>query len=813
MNKNQKNNLFILIFISALFFLLFIDIFIEPSVIAKGIGDNLTGNLPYQIFISRSLKNHSMPLWTSQIFMGFPIIAEAVAGSFNPVFKIFFSMLPLFQALNIITVFSFIFATFGTYLLAQKIGISKTGALISALAWTTSSYFILISDSVVVVTSASWSPWILISFLRLCERTNLTNMTILSFLIGMQLLSTYIQYSLITVLTGLIFYFYYFRIYQGSLSVKTIALPFLPILLAIGLAAIQLMPTAEFAFLSPRFRTNMALGVDSTFTPWGGIISIFLPHLSAGMPSKIGNNSLYIGIIPLILFVMAFLSKTNKSIHLKLIFIVFLLLSLGEYTPLYYITSSLPIFSIFRFPENYLLIATLSMALLAGIGYDQFLKTLKENKDSKIVKHLTIFCAVFTAWLIAAYYFIDLTSPLIKDFAEEYIKNKILGFPGRLYSLEEYVSRVDLILKTFLKKISLLNIFTLFTILAIFSFTFFARKLKQARLTKNHFVGILILLLITNIILTAKTIPLLRFVDYKQFQKPPEIVKYIKNKEKGGKFRIYTWPYHTKIQNLLNYEAATGDESQGSKYAVEAIPVQVNMFYELESIDGYTSLWDYRIKNVLNRIENNDSPLSEKQRIEKLPDSINILSLFNVKYVISQLNINHPKLVEEKKFGNTYLYRNADFLNRVFLVNNYKIIRDEDKILKEMFKPTFNPQKYVLLENKPKIDVPTGKFWGKTKIKTYHQNEVTINVKTNRNSILVLSDAYYPGWKATIDGKSTQILRANYILRAVPIPKGNHRVKFYCQSTYLITGLYITAFSFVTIVILFLFGIYKNKQN
>jgi uncharacterized membrane protein YfhO len=53
-----------------------------------------------------------------------------------------------------------------------------------------------------------------------------------------------------------------------------------------------------------------------------------------------------------------------------------------------------------------------------------------------------------------------------------------------------------------------------------------------------------------------------------------------------------------------------------------------------------------------------------------------------------------------------------------------------------------------------------------------------IKTIANRPSVLVTSDVYYPGWKATIDNKSAEIFVTDYLLRGVVVPEGPHIVKF-----------------------------------
>jgi hypothetical protein len=67
---------------------------------------------------------------------------------------------------------------------------------------------------------------------------------------------------------------------------------------------------------------------------------------------------------------------------------------------------------------------------------------------------------------------------------------------------------------------------------------------------------------------------------------------------------------------------------------------------------------------------------------------------------------------------------------------------------------------------------------GSAKIVSYGRNDVTLDVETDRNSVLVLHDIYYPGWEAYVDGERRPILRANLLFRGIEVPPGRHRVEF-----------------------------------
>jgi hypothetical protein len=68
---------------------------------------------------------------------------------------------------------------------------------------------------------------------------------------------------------------------------------------------------------------------------------------------------------------------------------------------------------------------------------------------------------------------------------------------------------------------------------------------------------------------------------------------------------------------------------------------------------------------------------------------------------------------------------------------------------------------------------------GTVVLSEYRPNKMTYHVSLDQNSLVVFSDVYYEGgWQASIDGTPAPLLRANYILRALPVEAGEHTVEF-----------------------------------
>jgi uncharacterized membrane protein YfhO len=81
---------------------------------------------------------------------------------------------------------------------------------------------------------------------------------------------------------------------------------------------------------------------------------------------------------------------------------------------------------------------------------------------------------------------------------------------------------------------------------------------------------------------------------------------------------------------------------------------------------------------------------------------------------------------------------------------------------------------------------------------------VGLDVKTNDNAFLVLSDVYYPGWQASIDGESTHIFQTDYVLRGVAVPPGTHLVKFDYRPVRFFAGALLNCLSSLVVLVLFI---------
>jgi hypothetical protein len=124
------------------------------------------------------------------------------------------------------------------------------------------------------------------------------------------------------------------------------------------------------------------------------------------------------------------------------------------------------------------------------------------------------------------------------------------------------------------------------------------------------------------------------------------------------------------------------------------------------------------------------------------------------------------------------IYRNPRALPRAFLVDRQRVIVGADAAREAATAPGF-PARSVAVTERPIAGITAGSGSpGTASIEDYRAQHVSVDTDARRPALLVLTDNWYPGWKATVDGKSAPVERVDYLIRGVRVPAGSHRVEF-----------------------------------
>ena len=226
--------------------------------------------------------------------------------------------------------------------------------------------------------------------------------------------------------------------------------------------------------------------------------------------------------------------------------------------------------------------------------------------------------------------------------------------------------------------------------------------------------------------------------------------------------------------------------------------------YGIETVQGYDPLFlkDYaRLVSSWN--ENKKVNAGNFSRIITPQNYISPISnLLNVKYVASFDDISQGGFNKIYQEGKTKIFVNENAFERAFLANEIVKVENKDQELEKMFEENANLKKTVYSSQ---IGFSKREDGGAINFKLYEDQHFSLNVQSDKELPLIVSNIYYPGWRASINGKDVPIYRVNYIFQAIIVPAGENFIefKFLPQSFY--NGLYISAGSLAfTILITFL---------
>ena len=327
----------------------------------------------WQSWAWKTLLAGHLPLWNPLLGMGAPLLANYQSALFYPPNWISLGLYiaggvpSMAWGLSLLLAFHLILAGLGAAVLARALGLSALGQTVCGLAFGMCGYLVARGGFVSMVDAAAWLPWILWAALKL-SRPGIAwkTLLLLGLLIGLQLLAGHAQvgwYTWLLTLTWVGYWSWHRSIRTengGSTRRRSIwrallagwAKLALALLIGCCLAAIQLLPTAEYLLQSQRAaEVDFEMGMTYSFWPWR-LLTLPAPDLF-GSPVQgnywgYGNfweDALYIGVLPFLLAIAAVsqaLRRKNKlGDRRSLVFlllglcVVTVVLALGKNTPVF----------------------------------------------------------------------------------------------------------------------------------------------------------------------------------------------------------------------------------------------------------------------------------------------------------------------------------------------------------------------------------------------------------------------------------------------------------------------------------------------
>jgi hypothetical protein len=139
---------------------------------------------------------------------------------------------------------------------------------------------------------------------------------------------------------------------------------------------------------------------------------------------------------------------------------------------------------------------------------------------------------------------------------------------------------------------------------------------------------------------------------------------------------------------------------------------------------------------------------------------------------------------------------NSEYLPKAFVVPQARVAPNADQALWQMIAGRFDPTRTVILEpDAAELVVRTGDDVPRpsaAEIQLYEPHRLSIRVESPEGGFLVVTDSWYPGWRAYVDGVETPVVRGNYLFRAIPVSPGSHQVEMVYEPLSIRVGLAIT---------------------
>jgi Bacterial membrane protein YfhO len=703
---------------------------------------------PIKFSVAEAFKAGELPLWDRRMAAGFPIMAGFQSAVFYPP-SIAYFLLPFFAAVQFTFVFHYAVAASGSYVLFRSwkypVYVSVVGAILFSFGGVTVSLTNLVNH----FQSAVWLPWLIYFWERTVKIERWSALVVFSIVALCQLLAGSPEIFIFSI--GLVLLDTVRMYSEGECRgfCRKVFVLLAAGLIIIGLGMVQLLPTAELIFQSRRDHPIPASEALAWSLRPSSLIGLLLPTLEAdtslslgvrllfaeGLPLLLSN---YIGIVAIFSLCSWFVAaRMNERVLVVGLLGFFLSCAFGSYTPIYpFLYEWVPVFRVIRFPEKfyYLTFALLLFASVRG------LRTLVDGGASRAIWVIVV--AIPLGWIITYVTFRwdpNLLGHLIQPPQAGQVLPTVspATLATILFSLEKQIA-----ISTLLVGILLLNRF----------------KLLRASLLHS----LLVLVVFVDLSIANKPLHFLREKELIQnaarvLEKPP-----------ANHSRLFYYPAGSNLHP--SFVSVTGNPSyeKGTEIALNNLLPNAGVLYGFEYFQDIDALGRRSYTDFLNFI--NSLPPEQRGRL---------LRVLNVKYVVSfhPLEVKGLRLVREFPEHYSRLYEVRDTMPRTYIVSQATYDRDAMNTLRRISGESFDPMREVILDAPMNLKSKTD-FSGQAAIKLYQNNRVEIAARLSEPGILVLTDAFYPGWKVFIGGKEQKVLRANYLFRGVELPAGNQLVEF-----------------------------------
>jgi len=706
------------------------------------------------------VKSFQLPLWNPFNYSGIPLLATLQSGVFYPPHALYF-FLPFNMAWNWLIILHFALAGFATHLLLRYFHASVGASFLGGAIFMLSGYLVSVHNLLPYLFAAGWLPLAMIAFLRYFETRHPKHLVLSALFLAFQFCAGAPEMVLmsITVLSVL-------AAFAPSFSPEALTRspPFsaragslgLVLVLFLLLSSVQLLPFLELERQSIR---AAGLPYEEAITwsfAWRDFIQFFVPDAfgySSSIKKYWSNQSwlftLYWGITPFLLSTFYFVSRDRKRLLFLSLMLLSLVFALGGNTPAYRLLYLVPPFNSIRYPVKFIFLFILLVSVTAGLGFDSMHKEV--SRDSPRAKRI-VSGSFYTGFLFVILWgCMGLFGGTVHGYFES------MGFKPAAYN---HIAINTHNIKRFL----------------FFSYTFCIMLLVYLRVQHKKAASFAVMLVVISDLFLANSghyasAPWKSYISAKQWGEHSFVDSIVDNGD--------TERYFVSFKTLREFNCFPYDRTILS-------PSYASLF-GLYSIGGAEVLRISHHEMFANLLRDSLSPSHAKR----------FLHIAGVRFLITTSSMVGDKnfaLVQNMEVGGktVYLYEYLPYPGRFLFFSKAYSVKNDREMANRMNDPSVDLTREVVILSNTKAPYNGGDGQGKVRLVSYKAGRALIYCEADTDGFLYVSDTYYPGWRAYVDGKETGIYRANLAFRAVPIPKGNHTVSFIYISLSFYSGLVLT---------------------
>lgn len=865
--KNNKNLLYILG--SIIFFALVALIYCAPVLSGKSIIQpdiiNYRGSAEEMLTYQEQTNEHVY--WSNAMFGGMPTYQTGAQYDFDLIKGIdkVIRFLPR-PADYIFLLFS------GFFILGLTLFKKWKYALTGSVFFAVGAYFFIIiaAGHNAKVHTIAYFPPLVAGILLLYRKKYIPGFVLTTLFMGLQLQANHIQmtfYLFLVMLVFVIFQFYSdLKTKQIPSFFKASGLVVVACIIALGLNASRLLATYEYSKETTRGKSEMSLlktntdGLDHDYiTQWSygklETLNLFIPNLMGGssmstqedlknyysqlqsLAQQVGDDEFnqqviqalaqqprstywgeqpgtsgpaYQGAIVVFLFILGLFLVRGRFGKYKwwLLSATILSILLAWGKNFQFLTDVFvdyfPMYDKFRAVSSILVMAELTMPLLAIITVYYF---IQENDTAEHKTKMLTIVGGTTIGILAILYIgasgiFSFQSSNDTSFTSQFLSligeanpNAIGFWQSMLKQLDDALiaDRVAMFRSDTLRTI----IFVLLTFALLYSY--------QKKYIKNSTIVVLslgALALLDGYTVNKRYFNEDNFVSSYIVDNPfPTELSVKLESEANSNNNVAQIAYKVPLNKALS-NLAQKDQSQFRVYnTTQSTFNDAGTSFFVNSIGGYHAAKLGKYQDLIDIYFSGDERLKQ-YGITDESGMINVLNMLNTKYIIHG-NIQEPKIeLNPTAFGNAW------FVGKVKSVNN---ANEEILALNDTYLDKQVILRNEIAQNLPKVAVDST---ASIQLTSYTPTKMVYKASTNTDQIAVFSEIYYPhGWKASVDGKEVDILKANYILRALPIAKGQHEIVFTYEPQVITTGKTIMLVSNALLIIVIVGGTFLGYKK